>query len=363
MSPPGLTSSTIGLLLLLAATGAAEAQQEKPPRAQSPAPVVRELPPEARRAIEEGVAWLAREQLDHSGSWPGENESYAMSVTALAGLALLAHGETPETGPYAANLRRCLTWILDRQDEHAGGPYEGLLYDGKEPEGRDERPMHGHGFALLLLASAYGQTREPRLRARLHQGITLGVRLTERTMSAEGGWFYWPRPLRDEGSVTVTQMQALRAARNAGIDVDPTVVQRAVQYIHDSQLESGGIRYMKSQGDASAALTAAGIAVLHGAGEYSSDVIEKAYGYLRQNLTTDRSQRFFFYTQLYAAQAMFQRGGPEWASYLPRIRRELLDMRRGTPHWYAPGLGKSYATSIALLILQLPLRYLPIHQR
>ncbi len=355
------------ILSCVALGGPAGAQQqvELP---SSDEPVLHEITPEARRAIEDGVEWLARQQRDRIGDWPSAEPRYRMSVTALAGLALLAHGETPETGPYAKHLRACLVWILDMQDRQAGGRYDGLLYDGEDPTGQEERPMHGHGFALLLLASASGQTREPALRERMQRGIRAGIRLTERAISRDGGWYYYPVPvsgssMQDEGSVTITQMQALRSARNAGFAVDANVVRRAAEYVRDSQLPSGGVRYTKNWGDASAALTAAGIAVLHGAGEYHSDVIEKGYGYLRQHLTTSRDQKFFFYTQLYASQAMFQRGGPEWAAYLPRIRRELLEMRKGYPYWDQPGLGKTYATAIALLILQLPLRYLPIHQR
>lgn len=363
----------VKLIVAIVAVGAlpAVAQDDPPQPPTSPTALapVREITPEATQAIEDGIAWLARAQRDRIGSWPSKNPRYAMSVTALSGLALLAHGDTPDAGRYAPHLKRCLTWILDSQERWAKrGRFAGLIYDGENPQDREERPMHGHGFALLLLAEAYGQTRDPLLRRRLHAGIAAGVRLTEQTISADGGWYYYPgsvaSQVADEGSVTITQIQALRAARNAGVHVDPVTIRRAVDYVKASQQSDGGVRYTLRYGDASAALTAAGIAVLHGAGEYHSDAIERAYAYLRQNLTTDLPDRqdFFFYTHLYAAQAMFQRGGAEWAAYLPRIRRELLELRHGAPFWDSH-MGKSYGTAISLLILQLPLRYLPIYQR
>lgn len=356
-----------GVLAALSAWAAAPvAGQEPVPSPQDPGPTsFQELDRETVDAIDRGVTWLANQQLGGSGRWPSTPQRYQMSITALAGLALLAHGDTPDSGKHAREVRRAVEWVLDSQRrEKKGDRWDGLLFDGRDDafDLQEDKAMHGHGFALLFLAEAYGQTREAALRERMHEAIGAACRLTERTITRDGGWFYTPDSPRDEGSVTITQIQGLRSARNAGISVDANVIDKAVNYIKASQMPDGGVRYTLRWGKTSAALTAAGISVLHGAGEYHGEALEKGYGYLRQHLTTDPSEPFFFYTQLYAAQAMFQRGGPEWANYFPRIRRELLDLRRGYPYWESP-YGRSYGTSIALLILQLPLRYLPIFQR
>lgn len=355
-----------GALAALSAWAAAPAAGQEPTApVRGEAAGFRELDRETLDAIERGVAWLAQEQLGGSGRWPSTPQRYQMSITALAGLALLAHGDTPDSGKYSRQVRRAVEWILDSQRRQSKGHrWDGLLFDGRDDvfDLREDKAMHGHGFALLFLSEAYGQTREAALRERMHDAIRAACRLTERTITPDGGWFYTPDSPRDEGSVTVTQIQGLRSARNAGISVDASVIERAVNYIKASQMPDGGVRYTLRWGNTSAALTAAGISVLHGAGEYHGEALEKGYAYLRQHLTTDPRQDFFFYTHLYAAQAMFQRGGPEWANYFPRIRRQLLDLRRGAPYWESD-YGRSYGTAIALLILQLPLRYLPIFQR
>jgi diguanylate cyclase (GGDEF)-like protein len=320
-----------------------------------------ELDAETRHAIEKGVAWLAAEQLDGSGRWPTTPTRYQMSITAMAGLALLAHGDTPDSGKHMREVRKAVEWVLTSQKRDKDR-WPGLLFDGDDVRfDPDDRTMHGHGFALLFLAEAYGQTRDPQLRERMHAAIAAGVRLTERTITRDGGWFYQPGETRDEGSVTVTQIQALRSARNAGISVDAATIERAVNYIKASQKEDGGVQYTLKWGKTSAALTAAGVTVLHGAGEYHGPALEKGYAYLREKMTTNHNDaQFFYYEHFYMAQAMFQRGGPEWANYFPAIRRELLALRRGQPYWESPGAyGKSYATANALLILQLPLRYTP----
>jgi hypothetical protein len=324
-----------------------------------------ELDAETTEAIEKGIAWLAAEQLDNSGRWPTSPTRYQMSITAMAGLALLAHGDTPDSGKHMREVRKAVEWVLTSQKREPVDRWDGLLFDGSERFDEQDRVMHGHGFALLFLAEAYGQTRDPQLRERMHEAISRGVRLTEKTITRDGGWFYTPDSQRDEGSVTVTQIPALRSARNAGISVDANTIERAVTYIKSSQQEDGGVKYTLKWGKASAALTAAGVTVLHGAGEYHGPAIEKGYGYLREKVNTDpNSGPFFYYEHFYMAQAMFQRGGPEWANYFPAIRRELLALRRGQPYWETPSVyGRSYATANALLILQLPLRYLPIFQR
>ena len=223
--------------------------------------------------------------------------------------------------------------------------------------------MYGHGFALTFLSVVYGMDNNPARRAKLKPIVKRAIDLTAAAQSALGGWTYIPGG-GDEGSVTITQIQALRSAHDAGIEVDTSVIRRAVNYIKESQHPTtGGVHYTYGlKGKASAALTAAGVSVLHGSGEYFGPAIERGYEYLRLYLDPNRHEGFFYYTHLYGVQAMFQRGGPEWASYFPKIRRELLQRLGDRPCW-EDRLGKSYATAISLLILQVPLRYLPIYQR
>ena len=57
----------------------------------------------------------------------------------------------------------------------------------------------------------------------------------------------------DEGAVTITQVQALRACRNAGISIPTKVINKAVKYVVDSANPDGGIRY---SGDVAKAIAA-----------------------------------------------------------------------------------------------------------
>ena len=54
--------------------------------------------------------------------------------------------------------------------------------------------------------------------------------------AADGGNF-------DEGSVTITQLQALRGRRNAGIVVPKSIIDKANKYLKNSTTPRGGVIY------------------------------------------------------------------------------------------------------------------------
>ena len=78
----------------------------------------------------------------------------------------------------------------------------------------------------------------------------------------------------------------------------------------------------------------------------------------------DDNLHFWFYTQLYAVQAYHQRGGPDWATYFPRLQRKILGARNAKNGvWDDLFAGQVFGTACAVLCLEVPLRYLPIFQR
>src|SRR5258708_35347869 len=77
------------------------------------------------------------------------------------------------------------------------------------------------------------------LRDATKEAVTAGVELTSRAQSGAGGWTYVPAS-GDEGSVTVTQVQALRAAHNSGFLVPRGTIDEAVRYIERRSPPDGG---------------------------------------------------------------------------------------------------------------------------
>ncbi len=336
------------LIGLVAATSTGRAEPKRPDH----------VTPEIERAIERGTQYLTRTQ-NRDGSWNnmGGWGSYPTAMTALAGTALLVTGSTPTRGPHCRALRKSVDFVLRVSQPN------GLI----ATRGEEGRSLHGHGFALLFLAQAYGMEEDRRKQQAIHDVLVRGVRITERSQSRAGGWLYSPSSDGDEGSVTVTQIQGLRACRNAGIFVEPTVVRGAVRYIERSANPDGGIRYQLSGGGGSRPpITAAAVATLYNAGAYDSPLALKALAYCDRTITAHGGGGVWghtFYAHFYLAQAKFQRGGREWARYYRDISRWLLSKQSSDGSWMGDGVGTVYGTSIAVVILALPYQRLPIYQR
>jgi Prenyltransferase and squalene oxidase repeat len=309
-------------------------------------------------AIQSGLQYLARNQ-SQEGAWrnAGGHGSYPTAMTGLAGMALVASGSTPTRGKYWQEVRQSMGYLLKVADSQTGVITEMAT---------ENRNMYGHGFATLYLASVYGMEEDVVRQERLHGVLTRAVRLIERAQSPAGGWIYTPDSGGDEGSVTVTQVQALRACRMAGIVVDRRTIDRAVDYIKKCQNPDGGISYsLGSRGASRPAISAAGVAVLYNAGFYDDQpFVDKALKYVMRHINpTSDTTGHHFYTQLYFSQALYQRGGKDWDDYIAKMGSWLVRQQRKDGSWEGDGVGPVYGTAIALIILQLPYALAPIYQR
>jgi hypothetical protein len=314
------------------------------------------ITPDIAAAIDRGLHYLARSQ-GRDGAWRSQGSvgSYPTAMTALAGMAMLGAGSTPTRGRYFLNVRRASEFLVRCQD--AEGTISAFAEEG--------RGMYGHGFSTMFLAEVYGMEEDQRRQRQLQGILTRAVQLTARSQSAAGGWLYSPDQNGDEGSVTVTQIQALRACSNAGIVVPKETIDRAVGYIRKSANPDGSIRYsVGSGGGGRAPITAAAVAVLYNAGKYDDPMAEKALIYAKRTLpVSGGGDGHYFYAQLYLAQALWQRGGPDWDDYFKRMAEKLLQLQQRDGSWTGDSVGSTYGTAIALTILQLPYSYVPIYQR
>jgi len=317
--------------------------------------------PQTEQAIERAVRWLARQQRrDGSFAESGGMGSYPAAMTALAGMAFLGHGDTPTRGRYAASVRRAVHYLTDPRVANRTG----LITGGG---GEESRSMYGHGFGMMFLAQALGEGGDPQLEARIKRVLRAAVELTSRSQSGRGGWLYTPDAAGDEGSVTVTQVQALRACRNAGMAVPVRTIRNAVGYIEASLQPDGGIAYQAGGSGSQPAITAAAVAVLYNAGEYDSPVAKRCLDYCRRNIRVEgdinRGWGHWFYTHLYLSQAYWQVGGDDWRRYYPAIRNHLLRSQSPDGSWMGDGVGRIYGTSIAVTILTLPYERVPLYMR
>jgi len=347
--PPILrTCRVLAVGLWLAAVGLPAQDLAYPPGVTKP----------VHDAIQRGLEWLKNNQAN-DGSWrnAGGYGSYPAAMTGLAGMAFVASGSTPTRGRYWQQVRDSAAFLMRHAD-----PSSGVISVPAE-EGRS---MYGHGFATLYLASVYGMEEDGNQQQKLKRVLDKAVKLIAGAQSSAGGWIYTPDSGGDEGSVTVTQIQALRACRMAGVIVDKKVIDKAVDYIKKCQNPDGSIRYsLGSGGDGRPAITAAGVAVLYNAGVYDDQpFVDKAVQYCKRQIqiSVDNTGHHF-YTHLYWSQALFQRGGKDWGDYYEKQAQWLLRQQKKDGSWDGDGVGAVYGTAIALLILQLPYANAPIYQR
>ncbi len=334
-------ASLSSVLLLCASAVAGEGPQPA-------TPLETEFTPELKESIERGLTWLADRQASDGSFGSMSHYGPHVGITGLAGMAFMSDGSLPGRGRHGDAVDRCLHFLLTQSTE------SGLL-----AAETSHGPMYGHGFATLFLAEVYGMTPKPEVREALRRA----VRLIVNTQNTEGGWRY--QPVRNDAdiSVTVCQVMALRAARNAGLYVDKTVIDTAIGYVKASQNPDGGFRYMLHSGGSAFARSAAGVAALQYAGEYGSDEIARGLEYLLKFVPPqEQTVGHYFYGHYYAAQTMYLAGDSYWRRWWPAVRAELLEKQEPEGFWRGQA-GDEYGTAMALIILQMPNRLLPIFQK
>src|SRR5437763_13929411 len=75
-----------------------------------------EIPEKYRKAVENGLEWLASKQHE-KGFWSAHGDQYPMSMTGVAGMALLMEGSTVKEGRYAAYIRRAVDYLMDKSQD------------------------------------------------------------------------------------------------------------------------------------------------------------------------------------------------------------------------------------------------------
>ena len=114
-------------------------------------------------AVKKGLDYLAKTQTA-DGNWINQRDgaAYPVSMASLAGMAFLANGNTPHRGPYAEHIGRTVQYLI-------GNATPGGLITG--PSQEQGRPMYGHGFGLLFLASCYGMETDERTQKSMRRVI------------------------------------------------------------------------------------------------------------------------------------------------------------------------------------------------
>lgn len=320
-----------------------------------------EITPQAQAAVKKALDFLASRQA-RGGYISGS--SVPVAATSMACLAFLAEGSTPRAGRYAENIRRGLVYLRRTCTK------SGYISDDTGSG------MYGHGYATLFLAETFGMLSDPSEIDATRDALSRAVTLLEKTQNCFGGWNTAPDgTATDDGSgaIAIMQIMALRAARNAGLQVNPETVRKAKKYLQEMTSPEGWYAYnynMRGGGQQSSACTGAGMYMLGVMDLHADPRYEKGIRNLMAGAPFlgkgggGRDQgwsSWWPYTCFYASLAIFQHGGDEWRKWYPAMRDDLIKKQSPDGSWSGDAYGGLY-TAFCVLSLELPFRYLPIFQ-
>jgi hypothetical protein len=324
-------------------------------------------------ALGRATTFLISQQDPKGAIW--EQKAHLRNQTAMTSLSVLAlcsMGHQPgDPTPAGEAVRKGLAYVLLPENQDKDGYF-----------GKDGSRMYGHGITTLMVSEMLGMgadaKQDEQIRTSCRKGIELILRAQKVTKAenARGGWRYTPDSGDSDMSVTVWQTMALRAARNAGMDVPKEAIDDAVRYIKrcydpgDSGRRAAagagaGFGYQNRGREIST--TAEGLLALQVCGQYDSEEVAGASDRLLKD-GVKAGERWFFYASYYYAQGMYQRGGKYAAEGKKTIPASLVPLQGRDGSW--DGIngeerqgGKIYATCMAVLSLAVKNHFLPIYQR
>ena len=305
------------------------------------------VPKKVETMYNKGLKYLAKQQVN--GSW-----GTSAGPTGLAVLAILAHGDDPNFGPYKDIVRNGVRHILNIQAQNSDG------YIGSS--------MYHHGFATLCLAEAYGHLDNDFLNRgggkKYHLGKSLDkavkVLLSSQSRNSRGAWRYSPQSNDADTTISGACLVALLAARNAGLEIPDTAINRALEYYKSCQCSDGGFGYTRRD-SSNAPRTAIGTLVHALAKRKDSATYKQAFKYLDSQKNSGGSSYYYYYLY-YGSQAFFHSTPKSWDAFNNANIKLLAQSQNEDGSWSGPH-GSVFSTSAALLSLALNFRFLPIYER
>lgn len=323
-------------------------------------------------AVDRGLRWLSKHQSSN-GSWmleafhkvkgcdgkcSGPGSMSDMAGTGLALLPFLGAGETHLSGRYREIVERGLAFLLENQEK-----------DG-DLRGVGAASMYAHGQCAIVLCEALALTGDKKLREPAQKAIDFIVA----AQHGAGGWRYSPG-MPGDTSVLGWQLMALHSARMARLKIPKSVFARAALYLDSAEADPYGSTYAYQPGMyPRSSMTAEAL------------LCRQYLGWPKNHPGLNRGIRLLLeedlpgkqpcniYYWYYATQVMHHMGGEVWQTWNLAIRDRLVAMQETKGHaagsWdadldqsgYKAAGGRIYMTSLAICILEVYYRHLPIYR-
>lgn len=306
-------------------------------------------------AVRRGIQWLLRAMRPEGGCGVDIGQPLDIGCSSLAGLALMADGNTPLEGPLSPVVRRIVQQIVRAADAMPADDISAAL----QTQLQNKVGRHVHSFlACIVLSQAVGETGDADDVRRALRRVAGAI---SRAQTADGHWGQqsWAPTLG-----TVLGWVALRAAHFAGVRVDASSDLAARHLAR--QLEGG-------LGGASAGWmhtlykNATGIRVLFALGQEDQPAARQALVESIRLVTSDNTafaqaggEEFVAFHLI--TETLIQKGGADWLAWYPVVRDKLIGVQNADGSWTGAHCitSRSFCTAAALLVLLAPRRLLPI---
>lgn len=321
----------------------------------------------SEKAVMAGLRWLKQNQ-NEDGSWAGD---YKPSMTGLAVLCFLGHGETPESPEFGPTVKKGLDWLLTR-----GTEFEGRLSLTKEGWGGENHGVYEHAIATYAMAEYYTMTKDERFA----DILKLAVGHIVSGQAPDGGWKYrYGKGPNSDTSVSGWQIQALKAAHlsELGMPGVDEALDKAMINLKRVQTPDGNFHYEKP-GDRGENPSLVGVGVLcsyfwkpskdKSVRDGIEYMLDRKHGEL--DYKGDKADLYAWY---YNTQAALMYGGSAWTKWNRMFQDQIADNQSDDGSWppvagkssggelqHKPdGAGPVYRTTLCILMLEVFYRYMP----
>lgn len=319
---------------------------------------------ETEKAVIAALRWLKANQAN-DGSWEAgsgtDTGTKVVTGTALATLAFLGHGETPDSAEFGMAVQKGLQFLIAHVDK------DGFVFGGN---------LYAEALATIALSEGYAMTQSPALREPLDRMIAAIVRaqgVVKKDPRFSGGWRSSPSSDDADTLVTGWIILGLKSAKASGLDIPQETLAKAAQFLWNMfDTKNPGFGFQTSE--RSPSMTAVGVLCQQFLGNGHDPRLKGALDYLRQQkVEWNKTQGdYVLYGWYYITQAMFQGGGSYWEYWNREIRGTMVKNQQDDGRWMPPpnstvetrelAATPAYSTALGALILEVYYRYTPIDE-
>lgn len=332
--------------------------------------------PQCEDAVLKALRWMKATQAG-DGSWGGSNQA---AMTGLALLSYLGHCETPLSEEFGDSCLRAITYLVNL----------GMKNNGRLTVNPSDKAWpYEHAIATYALGEASTFCKQGNIPVPNLFDVTqkAGQLIIDNQHKKSGGWEYAYAVEGDRGgdlSIAAWQVQALKACSHSGIEYKRlnSALNAAAKYVDSMRCNDGGFAYSKaneaphaSAGGGYRTMTGGGVLSLQMLGKENLSSVRGGAKYIEEKGKFDyRTIYCDLYALYYEAQAMMNRGGPQWKAFNARFRDQLLNNQESDGSWKKPNNGNGnglravaaswmdnthYRTCLVTLTLEVYYRFLP----